>query len=354
MFATGGRVHEMRSVRMESMDDRPPDARAVAAAFSLTGDVGEFVPVGGAWSNRVFRLDVGGALYVVKEMRNPWNIGCWREWLEQAWTFEQRAIAAGVLAPTPVPAPDGGCLAEVARRGDGACEVRVHRWVDGVPAPLGPATEQLAAWAGATLATLHALRVTPTDRDIFPRPNTDNADRWSELIEHARVADVAWAPAAAAVAGTVSDIAALVVEAGDGLDEEVMTHGDVDQKNVLLADGRPVLCDWDVAAPLVPRREVADVALSFGVWERFDIAREVIEAYRKAGGDLERLTPHDIAQPLMIGIDWIVLNIERALRLRPCSDSEANLGDALVPELLERLRRSTAIAHDIERILTPT
>lgn len=335
------------------MEDAAPDARAVAEAFRLPGSVGHLVPVGGAWSNRVYRLDVGGASFAVKEMRNPWGISHWRAWLDQAWQFEQQAIAAGISAPLPVPAPDGGCIAEVQRAGAGSCAVRVHVWVDGDPAPLGAADEELAAWAGTTLATLHSLRVTPHERAVFPMPSTDNATRWAALAEHAHSAGASWASKVAAAGPAVAEVASLATEAGDGLDEEVMTHGDVDQKNVLLLDRRPLLCDWDVAAPLVPRREVADVALSFGIWERFDISRKVVNAYRDAGGELGRLTPHDIAQPLMIGVDWVVLNIERALRLRVCSDEEAMLGESLVPSLLARLTRSVAIARDIQALLTP-
>lgn len=310
---------------MVRVGDSPPNPRAVADAFGLNGSVGELVPVSGAWSNRVYRLKVGDRSYAVKEIRNPWNIPHWREWLEQAWRFELDAIAAGVPAPDPIPAPDGRCVADVDRAGTGSCAVRVHRWVDGKPAPLGPVNEELASWAGSVLSAMHSLRVAPHDRSVFPT----------------------------AASPVVADIAVLVAEAGDGLDEEVMTHGDVDQKNVLLVGDRPLLCDWDVAAPLVPRREVADVALSFGVWERFDISRAVIDAYRQAGGELDRLTPLDIAQPLMISVDWLVLNIERALRLRACSDEEASLGQTLVPGLLDRLQRSMAIARDIQALLTP-
>ena len=87
---------------------KPPDARSVARAFRLDGYVGELVPVGGAWSNRVFRLTVGSTAYAVKELRNPWAIAHRRgEWLDEAWAFERRAIEAGVTAPLPVPAPKG-------------------------------------------------------------------------------------------------------------------------------------------------------------------------------------------------------------------------------------------------------
>ena len=70
-----------------------------------------------------------------------------------------------------------------------------------------------------------------------------------------------------------------------------MTHGDIDQKNIVCGPGGPVLCDWDVAMPLVPRRELADVAMSMAGWQQPAIAREVLRGYRAAGGEVPRWAP---------------------------------------------------------------
>ena len=56
---------------------------------------------------------------------------------------------------------------------------------------------------------------------------------------------------------------------------------------------------------------------------------------------------------MMYGIDWIVLNIERALHLRPVTEPEAALGTQLVPQLLTQLPHRLAVAHRIEELLGP-
>src|SRR5690606_35693021 len=48
--------------RLMSTEARP-SAAAIADAFGLTGAVADLVPVAGAWSNRVYRLEVGGVAY---------------------------------------------------------------------------------------------------------------------------------------------------------------------------------------------------------------------------------------------------------------------------------------------------
>jgi len=178
-----------------SFGDDAPEPDSVLAAFGLGGSVTAVTVVGGAWSNRVYRLDTGAGSFAVKEMRNPWADPGWKRWLAEAWSFEQRALAAGVSAPLPVANPvDGGCLAWVQRRtGASRAAVRLHRWAEGRPAGLGPVAPAIAVWAGQTLATLHGLRVRAGDRSVFPVPSTDTAHRWPELADAAHRAGATWA-----------------------------------------------------------------------------------------------------------------------------------------------------------------
>ena len=353
-----------------------PDPVAVIEAFGLPGPVTGWEPVGGAWSNRVYRLDAGGRRYAVKEMRNPWADPRWQEWLAEAWSFEQQAIAAGVDAPQPVPNPaDGTCLAWVRRSqaspaspvspvsqaspsnqtspGNQAspdspdAPVRVHHWTEGAPVGPGPVSSRTAHWAGRTLATLHGLRITPRDRDLFPITSTAAAARWPELTEAARQRQAPWITEMEHAAPAVALIADLARSAGFRPDQEVMTHGDVDQKNLLLTKAGPVLCDWDLAAPIVPRRELADVAMSLAAWTDLDIARDVVRSYRAGGGDDTTIEPPDLGQSMMIGLDWAAFNVERAIGLRPSGAPEASLARELVPGLLAAIGVQAAAAARI-------
>lgn len=338
-----------------TIDDDAPEPDLVLAAFGLQAAVPTtaMTVVGGAWSNRIYRLDTGGRSFAVKEMLNPWAEPRWAEWLAEAWSFEQRALAAGVTAPLPVPNPlDGGCLAQVQRRdGTSPADVRLHHWVDGHPIGAGPVEPAVATWAGKVLATLHSLRVRPQDRSLFPVPNTDTASQWPDLTDAVHRSGVAWADQMAAIAPAVSVIAELARSAGHLPDEEVMTHGDIDQKNLIATPHGPVLCDWDVAAPLVPRRELADVALSLAGWEALGIAREVVRSYRQAGGDDTEIQASDLGQPMMIGLDWIAFNAERAIGRRPATPAEVALSSKLVPGLLAAIPHHASTALRIPGIL---
>lgn len=136
----------------------------------------------------------------------------------------------------------------------------------------------------------------------------------------------------------------------DGLDP-AGSHGDVDQKNIIATGQDPVLCDWDVALPVVPRRELADVAMSMGCWRDMDVALEVVGAYREHGGDGTSLAPADLAQPMMSGIDWIAMNADRALGRWPASAAETARARELLPGLLAAVPAELALALRITELL---
>jgi Ser/Thr protein kinase RdoA (MazF antagonist) len=325
----------------------------VLAAFSLPGRPEAMDAVAGAWSNRVYRLATTHGCYALKQLRNPWGDPRWQEWLDAAFRFEQQALAAGVAMPTPIPNPaGGGCLAWVATSSrTEAVPVRLHRWVDGRPLRHPEVDAAIAGWVGEVLATLHRLAVRPPDRSLFPVTSTSTADGWPELVDAARRAGAAWAGELMAVSPAIRTIAELARSAGHRPDDEVMTHGDVDPKNIVMTADGPCLCDWDVAAPLVPRREVADVAVSLADWRRFDLATRVVHAYRAAGGDASGLGSTDLGQSLMIGLDWVAFNVERAIGLRPAAPDEVALGDRLVPELLAKLPHQVEVALRLDQVV---
>jgi hypothetical protein len=112
-----------------------------------------------------------------------------------------------------------------------------------------------------------------------------------------------------------------------------------------------VLCDWDVATPLLPAREVADVALSMANWVRFDIARTVVRAYFDAGGQDTDIQPADLGPQLMAGLDWIAFNVERAVGIRGTRPQDVALGNHLVPDLLARLPEQLNVSLRVTELL---
>jgi aminoglycoside phosphotransferase (APT) family kinase protein len=269
---------------------------------------------------------------------DPWQDAGWRSWLAQAWEFELRAFEAGVLMPRPLPTPSGACVADV-ESGDGLASVpvRLHAWVDAKPCPAGPVTQDVARSLGHDLARMHALRHLPSTVAAFPAAGRASVDGWAAQIQRLQERDGALAGAASEASEWVALIGQLFEAANTDFRSEPMGHGDVSQKNVLLSRAGPLLCDWDVAAPWAPRAELARTALSLARWERPEVARGTISAYRQAGEDLGPVVPQDLAVDLVIGLDWLCFCLERATGLRQVDEQRRRQSRRMVPSLLKRL-----------------
>ncbi len=98
--------------------------------------------------------------------------------------------------------------------------------------------------------------------------------------------------------------------------QPVVSHGDLDQKNVLWDDNKPFLIDWESARLLNPTYEIVNASLDWsGITSKFDKALfdKMLETYQAAGGEID----HTLLTAALYGvignwINWLVYNIERA------------------------------------------
>ena len=301
----------------------------VLTAFGLPGKIISTELVGRAWSNRVHHVRTDAGDYAIKHLLNPWQEPDWLDWLREAADFELCAAEAGIAMPRPIASPDGMIFVEV-----GAATYRVHEWVDASPCADGPVDPGTARTVGAQLARIHNLQYVPKRTDVFPTLSRTNLDGWDELILRLDRHDRELARCAAAAAPAVRRIGELVDRSVTDFSGQPMSHGDVDQKNLIMTGDGPVLCDWDVSAPWPPRQELARTALSLAGWKVPAAARAVIAGYREAGGEAYELVPEDFGVDLSVGLDWAVLCLERAAGVRDDGEQRRAEAAATVREQL--------------------
>jgi Ser/Thr protein kinase RdoA (MazF antagonist) len=316
----------------------------VLAAFGEPGEVTAYAEVAGGWSNRVWRLTTTRGDYAVKELRNAWGEPRWLEWLAEGWRLELAARAGGVAMPEPIAnRRTGQPTAYVARsEGSGEAPVRLHRWVESEPVPREPVGPDLARWVGRTLATVHALALRPTAADLYSgRVGLTTADVWPDLVARSRAVGAPWAEDLAAAEGVARRASELLVPWDPA--DEILCHGDVDQKNLLLAPDGPRLCDWDVVLPRRPAHDLAEAALSMASWRSPDVAVAVVSAYRDAGGSSRPPEPSDLGPSLASRLGWIRFTVDRALDATQGDSTDAPDVTALVTDLEHRVAVATSL-----------
>ncbi len=122
----------------------------------------------------------------------------------------------------------------------------------------------------------------------------------------------------------------------------VISHGDLDQKNVLWTDKKqPLLIDWESARKLNPTYEIVNAALDWsGVTTDLNVNlfHEMLKSYAEAGGLIEKQTIK-AAFYGVIGnwINWMVYNINRAITQE--DPEQKNIGVEQVVQVLPTILR---------------
>lgn len=221
-----------------------------AEGFGL-GRVEATARVEGGLSNDMWHVTTTDGEFAMKVMRAQAETAGFRGNVEAAFQVELNAFRSGVPCPEPRATPKGRALLRV----DGHW-LRAHRWHEGM-APADP-SEHLSA-AGTLLARIHRaghVAVRPLEDEPLGirrwtalARRTDLPNHVSEQLRHA-------APNLAQLESTT--------RAPRGLPTAfVDSHGDLDPKNTLLANGKLLAVDWDAAGPRSSAREAVSLSLDW-------------------------------------------------------------------------------------------
>lgn len=132
----------------------------------------------------------------------------------------------------------------------------------------------------------------------------------------------------------------------------VVSHGDLDQKNVLWnKSNSPILIDWECARKLNPTHEIVNACLDWsGITTNFnkDIFLKIIRTYSESGGTLDNnILPAAFNAVLGNWINWMAYNIERACM----SDLEQKtLGRKQVIQTLSTIIQLKTVIPDLIRV----
>jgi Phosphotransferase enzyme family len=218
----------------------PVDPAAVARAFGLGAPTSPLRPLHGLSRAGVWAMTTDRGEWVVKATATV---------SPDALRLERAAREAGIATPRAVPALEGETGFRVWERVFGA-------------APTLPASEDLAAWLGSTVATIGRLAL-PSTVDPVSESTVDTV-AGQALAELARTTGLA----------------------------KVLCHRDINSRNILMTAGGPVLLDFESAGPQAPWWELVHHAFllscrDLGPEEPDPTTiRAAVRAYREHGGDV--------------------------------------------------------------------
>ncbi len=228
--------------------------------------------------------------------------------------------------------------------------VIVFPWMDGEMLSPKPVTIDQAQQIGTVLGRMHTLDLQVSSLPI-PEFHTYPDAHWESLIRRAEAAKMLWAEEPESLLADLYTWNRLARQGYDDVEGRwVVSHGDLDQKNVLWQDDHtPWLIDWESVGLVNPALEVIGAALSWsgqmvGPPEQ-TIFMALLEGYRR-NSDL----PHDMGRAALQGcignwLHWLEPNMKRSL---PGSGADLDGREAGIREVRQTLSLLRALAANID------
>jgi phosphotransferase family enzyme len=316
-------------------------ARAVAERFGIGAVTEPPRPLAGGRAHESYVVSTDAGRYVVKVLR--WvEHELWERRFRSALVLEEAARKEGVSSPRTVTVAGTSDLVSEIEIGGRPSRVRVHEFVRGTHPGWEAAERPLARWVGHTLAVIHSLaEPRPADAPRLGAP-VAGVDAWKALIDRAEASDAPWATNLAAAMPHVLDLRTFVTRAFSHQQGLLWTHGEVDERSVLVSDGgHPTLIDWDGLWSMCPESELTSAALH---WSGATIGEPnpasvnaLLIAYGEAGGRLPPFEPRFMGWWIAYQLGWLSLSAQLALGddIAPLDTHESSPDDLVSAKLAQ-------------------
>lgn len=297
----------------------------------------EPVRIEGGLLHKMYRVSTSDGLFAVKVL-NP-EIMKRPDALVNTIRSEKVARAFDGLIPAVVSLEiDGKQVHEL-----GEEYYMVFPWTEGAPVFSTEITPYHCEIIGSILGKMHQLNLKV--EGIVPEEDSFELFDWEaylKRIHEPKFSDKEWV---AAYKRSVTDIKRwneTACEAESYLSEfTVISHRDLDPKNVMWNDDKPYVIDWEAAGYVNPYQEFLEVVNYWAddgagrlVKEKYDA---LVSAYRKYM-DISTVKWDEVFHGSYIGmLGWLEYNVKRALGIEVSDEAEILLGESQVIGTIQEL-----------------
>ncbi|PFG03507.1 phosphotransferase [Bacillus sp. es.034] len=191
---------------------------------------------------------------------------------------------------------------------------------------------------GSVLADIHhtdfqELRIEPEETEV--RPSVD----WNAYLKKGQVMEAEWVKSFKDIIENLYEWDAGAREAEPRLgNDRVMSHRDLDPKNVIWVQGEPVVIDWESAGFIHPMHDLIETALYWSGATNQDRFSAFTSGYKGENGAITADWEAVLANGFSGKLGWLEYNLKRSLWLECTDEEEQRLGIRQVIETIGELR----------------
>lgn len=296
--------------------------------------------VAGGLMHRLYRICCGGKSYAVKIlnaqiMRRPEAIG------NMAFAEGIAKGFAGMVPAVYALEKDGKQLQQLEGR-----FFLVYPWQQGESIFAPCIGEEHCLKMGRYLGRIHKIALRP-EKTAEGENRERTADTWPDLSGWP---DAPWAAALAEALPALKRLRIVAESAAAGLwQEQVISHRDLDPKNVLWHKGEAFLIDWEAAGPVNPWLELAECLFYWTVTEQGEADEGLFHAFMTGYCEEKELSamPVEAAFCASFGgmLAWLLYNARRACGVEAADEEERAMGAEQVLSTLKDIQQKETLAE---------
>lgn len=134
--------------------------------------------------------------------------------------------------------------------------------------------------------------------------------------------------------------------------EMVWSHRDLEPKNVMWAEGNPVVIDWESAGAINPKHDLLETAIYWSIDEDGQVNRHkfmaFIQGYLQRNGNVQADWRAVLELGYLSKLDWLEYSLKRSLWIECTDQAEQEMGTEHVTGTIQALNQYAERVAEIE------
>lgn len=219
-------------------------------------------------------------------------------------------------------------------------QIILYPWIEGTTLKPHQVLAKHVEKIGKVVALLHSIKLDAKELKTSEIKFV-SIDQWKELLTQIALKELSWKNSFSSLLPKVLELTPLIVKGLEKMTKnQVISHRDLDPKNVIWVESQPFLIDWESVGFVNPGQELASLALDWSEGTNQEHFSAMIKAYRQ----IKQIEEQEIVDGLLGSLNnklrWLEFNIRRSLGIVTQDQGEISLGNAQCIKTIKDIEKS--------------